>query len=92
MLQERHRPLRQKDEDSRTPAQRSVSAALAASYSMLGGTIHDYGTHQCRAFVPFFGCEQDLFREPPDGPKPDLTPDFLLGSFASLPPSTSREE
>jgi len=51
--------------------QRSVLDALEASYPMLHGTIRDHATHQRRAFVRFFACEQDLSHESPDAPLPD---------------------
>jgi len=50
--------------------QRAVLDALEACYPMLRGTIRDQGTQQRRAFVRFFGCEQDLSHEPPDAPLP----------------------
>jgi len=51
--------------------QRSVLDALEACYPMLHGTIRDHATHQRRAFVRFFACEQDLSHESPDAPLPD---------------------
>jgi hypothetical protein len=51
--------------------QRSVLDALEACYPMLRGTIRDQITHQRRAFVRFFACEEDLSHEPPDAPLPD---------------------
>ena len=48
--------------------QRSVLDALEACYPMLRGTIRDQVTHQRRAFVRFFACEEDLSHEPPDAP------------------------
>jgi hypothetical protein len=50
--------------------QRTVLDALEARYPMLRGTIRDHVTHQRRAFVRFFACEQDLSHEPPDAPLP----------------------
>src|SRR5207237_4635278 len=51
--------------------QRSVLDALESRYPMLRGTIRDQVTHERRAFVRFFACEQDLSHEPPDAPLPD---------------------
>jgi molybdopterin synthase sulfur carrier subunit len=48
--------------------QRSVLDALEATYPMLRGTIRDQSTHQRRAFVRFFACQEDLSHEPPDDP------------------------
>jgi sulfur-carrier protein len=50
--------------------QRSVLDALEASYPMLRGTIRDQSTHERRAFVRFFACQEDLSHEPPDAPLP----------------------
>jgi sulfur-carrier protein len=50
--------------------QRAVLDALEASYPALRGTIRDQVTHQRRAFVRFFACEEDLSHEPPDSPLP----------------------
>jgi sulfur-carrier protein len=67
--------------------QRSVLDALEASYPMLRGTIRDHVTHQRRAFVRFFACEQDLSHEPPDAPLPDAVamgaePLLVVGAMA----------
>ena len=67
--------------------QRSVLDALEASYPMLRGTIRDHVTHERRAFVRFFACEQDLSHEPPDAPLPDAVasgaePLFIIGAIA----------
>jgi sulfur-carrier protein len=51
--------------------QRTVLDALEARYPMLRGTIRDQVTHQRRAFVRFFACEQDLSHEPPDAALPE---------------------
>ena len=53
--------------------QRSVLDALEASYPMLRGTIRDQVTHERRAFVRFFACEEDLSPESPD----DLLPEAV---------------
>jgi sulfur-carrier protein len=67
--------------------QRSVLDALEASYPMLRGTIRDHATHQRRAFVRFFACEQDLSHESPDAPLPDAVamgaePLLVVGAMA----------
>ncbi len=50
--------------------QQSVLDELEARYPMLRGTIRDQVTHQRRAFVRFFACEQDLSHQPPDATLP----------------------
>jgi hypothetical protein len=50
--------------------QRSVLDALEARYPVLRGTIRDQRTQRRRAYVRFFGCEQDLSHEAPDTPLP----------------------
>jgi sulfur-carrier protein len=67
--------------------QRSVLDALEARYPVLRGTIRDHVTHQRRAFVRFFACEQDLSHEPPDTPLPDpvakgAEPFLVVGAMA----------
>ncbi len=67
--------------------QRSVLDALEAGYPMLRGTLRDHVTHQRRAFVRFFACEQDLSHEPPDAPLPDAVamgaePLLVVGAMA----------
>ena len=67
--------------------QRSVLDTLEAGYPMLRGTIRDQVTHQRRAFVRFFACEQDLSNELPDTPLPDAVasgeePFFVVGALA----------
>jgi sulfur-carrier protein len=66
---------------------RSVLDALETCYPMLRGTIRDQVTHQRRAFVRFFACEQDLSHEPPDTPLPDAVtrgaePFLVVGAMA----------
>ena len=65
----------------------SVLDALEARYPMLRGTIRDHVTHQRRAFVRFFACEQDLSHALPDAPLPDAVgsgaePFFVVGAIA----------
>ena len=67
--------------------QRAVLDALEARYPMLRGTIRDQVTHERRAFVRFFACEQDLSHEPPDAPLPDavatgVEPFLVVGAMA----------
>jgi sulfur-carrier protein len=65
----------------------SVLDALEARYPMLRGTIRDHVTHQRRAFVRFFACEQDLSHERPDTPLPEAVatgaePFLIVGAMA----------
>ena len=67
--------------------QRSVLDALEASYPMLRGTIRDQVTHERRAFVRFFACEEDLSQESPDDPLPEAVatgaePLLVVGAMA----------
>ena len=66
---------------------RSVLDALEARYPMLRGTIRDHVTHERRAFLRFFACEEDLSHESPDAPLPDAVasgkePFFIIGAIA----------
>src|ERR1700694_2805633 len=77
-------------------ARRSVLDALEAAYPVLRGTIRDHVTHQRRAFLRFFACEQDLSHEPPDVPLPDAVetgaePLLIVGAMAGgWPPRGQR--
>lgn len=67
--------------------QRSVLDALEDRYPVLRGTIRDQATHQRRAFVRFFACEQDLSHESPDAPLPEAVatgaePFLVIGAMA----------
>jgi sulfur-carrier protein len=67
--------------------QRTVLDALEARYPMLRGTIRDQVTHQRRAFVRFFACEQDLSHESPDAALPEAVstgaePFLVVGAMA----------
>jgi molybdopterin synthase sulfur carrier subunit len=67
--------------------QRSVLDALEARYPMLRGTIRDQVTHERRAFVRFFACEEDLSHESPDAPLPEAVaggaePFLVVGAMA----------
>jgi hypothetical protein len=55
--------------------QRTVLDALEAQYPVLRGTIRDQTTHRRRAFVRFFGGEEDLSHESPDTPLPEAVAD-----------------
>ena len=66
---------------------RAVLDALEAGYPMLRGTIRDHVTHQRRAFLRFFACEEDLTHESPDAPLPDpvatgAEPFLVIGAMA----------
>jgi hypothetical protein len=67
--------------------QRSVLAALEATYPVLQGTIRDHVTLKRRPFLRFFACEEDLSHEPPDAPLPDAVvngeePFLVVGAMA----------
>jgi sulfur-carrier protein len=66
---------------------RSVLDALEARFPMLQGTVRDHVTHERRAFLRFFACEEDLSHEPPDTPLPDAVvagaePFLIVGAMA----------
>ena len=67
--------------------QRSVLDALEARYPMLCGTVRDQVTHERRAFLRFFACQEDLSHEPPDAPLPAAVacgaePFLIIGAIA----------
>lgn len=67
--------------------QRSILDALERQYPMLRGTIRDHVTHERRAFLRFFACEEDLSHEPPDAPLPEAVasgkePFIVIGAIA----------
>jgi hypothetical protein len=69
------------------PTVRTVLDALEAAYPMLRGTIRDQLTHERRAFLRFFACQQDLSLDPPDAPLPPAIasgaePLIILGAVA----------
>lgn len=71
----------------RPVTQRSVLDALEARYPALRGTIRTHETHERRAFVRFFACEQDITHESPDAPLPDVVatgeePLLVVGAIA----------
>lgn len=66
---------------------RAILDALEAQYPVLRGTIRDQVTHQRRAFVRFFACEEDWSHESPDTPLPDAVssgaePLLVVGAIA----------
>jgi len=66
---------------------RAVLDALEIAYPMLRGTIRDQVTHERRAFVRFFACEQDVSHESPDAPLPEAIamgaePFMVVGAMA----------
>jgi sulfur-carrier protein len=67
--------------------QRTVLAALEASYPMLRGTIRDHVTERRRPFIRFFAGEEDLSHELPDAPLPESVargsePFLVIGAMA----------
>lgn len=67
--------------------QRSILDAVERQYPMLRGTIRDHVTHERRAFLRFFACEDDLSHEPPDAPLPEAVasgkePFIVIGAIA----------
>jgi molybdopterin synthase sulfur carrier subunit len=66
---------------------RAVLDALEGSYPMLRGTIRDHVTHERRAFLRFFACEEDLTHESADAPLPEAVatgaePLLIVGAMA----------
>ena len=66
---------------------RAVFDALEAAYPMLRGTIRDQVTHERRAFLRFFACEQDLSHDSPEAPLPEAVasgaePLLVVGAMA----------
>jgi sulfur-carrier protein len=65
----------------------SVIDALESRYPVLRGTIRDQTTHERRALVRFFACEEDLSLDPPDRRLPDAVltgkePFLIIGAMA----------
>lgn len=65
----------------------SLIDALEEIYPMLRGTIRDQITHQRRAYVRFFACQEDLSHDSPDSPLPDpvvqgVEPFLIIGAIA----------
>jgi hypothetical protein len=66
---------------------RSALDALEARYPMLCGTIRDHVTHERRAYVRYYACEQDFSHQPPDTQLPDAVaagnePFLVVGAIA----------
>jgi molybdopterin converting factor small subunit len=69
------------------PTIATVLDALEAAYPMLRGTVRDRATHERRAFLRFFACQQDISRDSPDTPLPaaivnGTEPLIILGAVA----------
>ena len=69
------------------PTLQSVLDALEQKFPVLRGTIRDQVTHERRAFVRFFACEQDLSHQPPGARLPDAVatgaePFVVIGAMA----------
>lgn len=67
--------------------QRAVLDALEARFPALRGTVRDHVTHQRRAYLRFFACEEDLSHLPPDALLPDEVasgrePFLIIGAIA----------
>jgi molybdopterin synthase sulfur carrier subunit len=67
--------------------QAAILDALEAKYPMLRGTIRDHVTHQRRALVRFFACEEDLSFARPDAPLPEAVASgkeafYIIGAVA----------
>lgn len=65
----------------------SILDAIEARYPMLRGTIRDHVSHQRRALVRFFVCQEDWSNESPDKPLPEAVaagnePFFIIGAIA----------
>lgn len=66
---------------------RSVLDALEAAHPALRGTLRDQTTHERRAFIRFFACEEDISHQSPDAPLPQpiaegREPLLILGAIA----------
>ncbi|MEP7065274.1 MAG: MoaD/ThiS family protein [Gemmatimonadota bacterium] len=66
---------------------RTVLDALESRYPMLRGTIRDQTTHERRAFLRFFACQEDLSHESVDSVLPSAVasgeePLMIVGAIA----------
>lgn len=66
---------------------RAALDALEERYPMLRGTIRDHVTRKRRAFLRFYGCEQDLSLQSPEAPLPEAVasgaaPLLIIGAMA----------
>ena len=69
------------------PTPRTILDALEARYPMLRGTIRDHATHERRAFLRFFACNEDVSHQSPDAPLPSpiaagVEPFMVVGAIA----------
>jgi len=67
--------------------QRTLLDALEARYPVLSGTIRDRDTQRRRAFLRFFGGQQDLSHLPPDAELPNAVAEgqeafVIIGAMA----------
>ena len=67
--------------------QAAILDALEARFPVLRGTIRDHTTHERRAFLRYYACNEDVSLEPPDKPLPDPIasggdPFMIIGSIA----------
>jgi hypothetical protein len=74
---------------------RRVLDELEARYPVLRGTIRDHDTQQCRPFLRFFACQEDLSHESPDDPLPEAVatgkePLLVVGAIAGGNQSSSQ--
>lgn len=65
----------------------SILDALEARYPMLRGTIRDHATHERRAFLRYFACNEDVSLESPETPLPKAIADgsepfMVVGAIA----------
>jgi sulfur-carrier protein len=67
--------------------QKAVLDALEERFPVLRGTIRDHATHERRAFLRFFACNQDVSLDPPETPLPPKVvsgeePFLVVGAIA----------
>ena len=67
--------------------QAAILDALEARFPVLRGTIRDHATHQRRAFLRYYACNEDVSLDPPDKPLPEaiangVEPFMIIGSIA----------
>ena len=65
----------------------SVLDALELRYPVLQGAIRDHDTHQRRAFIRFFACQEDFSQEPTEQALPEpiaagAEPFLIIGAIA----------
>jgi molybdopterin synthase sulfur carrier subunit len=66
---------------------RAILDALEEAYPVLRGAIRDHVTHQRRAMVRFFACEEDWSHEPANAPLPEAVASgkeafYIIGAIA----------